>query len=780
IAMQLEPDETYLSPIMPAMSTDISFKPSIHVAQPVFGSDGTNKGLIVLYHSFSRTFSVIDVEESSDPGVIKPILVCLDRNHEIIQGQKPGNLKDFSKEIILINQIEIARRGIVTANSNLEPLSIKANDAVGPCLASYLTEDTVQRFIHRNDSTYANTALVLTLVNLFIAFFLGKFQARQSRYGQAMRDEKERFQSLYHGVSDAVMVCQIKAGERLGRFIEVNDVACRQLGYTTEEFTQMTLRDITASDCDVEIWRIHIDSSVAFQQKRVSCDRKELWVETRVHRLKYGSTRAIMFLDHDVTNLRSTVQQLKKAKTQAESANHAKSAFLANMSHEIRTPMNAILGYTQLLRRDKSLNVIAREHLEIIHRSGEHLLALINDVLELSKIEAGRVQVTNELFDMKRLMTDMDRMFQLRVKQKGLCFAMESSWDVKDSIQADQGKIRQILINMLGNAVKFTEKGGIIFRYGSKTITKNKIKVWVEVEDTGRGISPEEISKVFQPFEQASSGIAQGGTGLGMSISRESARVMGGDITVVSKAGKGSIFRLEFPAESSAITPDDFLDHTTVIRLVIDREYTILVVDDSEHNRRLLQTLLKNSGFKVVTASDGLDAVETFKQKTPNLVLMDLKMPAMNGDEAARLIRLLPGGSSVPILLVTANTSDACLPEDLAELFQTVIRKPFKDTEILSSIRDALRLDYKYEYEPKIPSAIFSTTQMKVSSRIIPMGTRLEMHQAVRDGDMDRFEILTDELALEHPLMAARLKQYAEEFDYDKLILILENQEKQV
>jgi len=578
------------------------------------------------------------------------------------------------------------------------------------------------------------------------------------------------------------MVCQMKPGGHLGRFIEVNEVACRRLGYSAREFSRMTLRDVTAQDCNPEVWREFVDSGEAFEQKRLSKDNKELWVETRVQRLRYGSTPALMLLEHDVTSLHATMEQLKKAKVQAESANRSKSAFLANMSHEIRTPMNAILGYTQLLRRDRSLNVTAREHLEIIHRSGEHLLALINDILELSKVEAGRVNVSDELFDMERMMKDLERMFQLRIKQKGLCFAVESSWDLQGSIKADQGKVRQILINMLGNAVKFTENGGIIVRYGAvrSAILGGKVRIWVDVEDTGRGIAPEEIGKVFRPFEQAASGIVEGGTGLGMAISREYARIMGGDITVVSKLGRGSTFRLEFLAEPSAEEQADELDHTTIIRLVIDREYTIMVVDDRENNRKLLKTLLENNGFKVITASDGMEAVEMFKGETPNLVIMDLKMPLMDGCDATRLIRSLPGGSTVPVFLVTASVTGADIPDGSGELFHTIIRKPFKDTAILSAIRDALRLDYRYEYEPKIPSSIFSTTQMRVSSRIIPLKLRLELNQAVRNGDMDRFDILTDELAQEHPLMAARLRQYAEEFDYDKLLLILEDQETEV
>lgn len=765
----------------PAVGSELSLleratrglQPVLHVAQPTFRQNGEPTGLIII--EYRPEFS-----QQTTQSKLKPRLVLLNRQGSPFNGRSYPDLAKGGAAVVR-QSVTIPRSRIYAADTSgkLTPLSVRHPVAKGPVVAAFLPSDQVIRYLRKVNSSDYETLLILTLVNLIIAYILGHNQDRQARTRQAMEDEKERFRSLYQGVSDAVLVCQLKPGGHLGRFIEVNEVACRQYGYSVAEFSSMTLRDITVLDCDPELWRRHLDSGEPFQQRRQTRDSKVVWVEARAHRLKYESTPAIIFLEHDVTRLRASMDQFEEAKVQAESANQAKSAFLANMSHEIRTPMNAILGYTQLLRRDRTLNMTAREHLEIIHRSGEHLLALINDILELSKIEAGRIQINQEMFDMPRLMTDLERMFLLRVKQKGLCFALESSWDIDGSILGDQGKVRQILINILGNAVKFTENGGIIARYGAEKppIRSGKLNIWVEVEDTGRGIASDEIAKVFRPFEQAESGISEGGTGLGMAISREYARIMGGEITVKSTLGVGSTFRLEFKADPAMDAIEDSLDHTTIIRLLIDREIRILVVDDREHNRSLLKTLLENNGFKVITANDGLDAVETFKRETPNLVLMDQKMPAMNGHEAGLHIRMLPGGRDVPMFLVTASAATVDIAEDVDEVFQSVIRKPFKDTEVLSAIRDALNLDYRYEYEPKLSSSIFTTTQMRVSSRIIPAEMREAMMEAIRTGDLDEFSQLTEQLAQEHPLMAARLKNYFDDFDYEKLTMILEDQE---
>jgi signal transduction histidine kinase len=269
-------------------------------------------------------------------------------------------------------------------------------------------------------------------------------------------------------------------------------------------------------------------------------------------------------LTRELVERRRNEVELRKAKEAAEAANRTKSKFLANISHEIRTPMNAILGYVQLMQRDPALTPTHNEYLNIINRSGEHLLALINDILGISRIEAGRVELHAATFDLHTLLDDINAMFRVRTDAKGLGLTVEKIGEVPSMVLADKGKLRQVLINILGNAVKFTEQGGISVHVQAEQGSSGTIRVIIEVEDTGIGIAPEEIDRVFDQFEQAESGRSKGGgAGIGLPISRRYARLMGGDLTVVqSEVGRGSVFRLEFNAESDGSAEEAALPAT--------------------------------------------------------------------------------------------------------------------------------------------------------------------------------------------------------------------------
>src|SRR5438270_3663430 len=356
------------------------------------------------------------------------------------------------------------------------------------------------------------------------------------------------------------------------------------------------------------------------------------------------------------------VTERKRYEQSLQQANRAKSVFLANMSHEIRTPMNAILGFSQLMLRDRDLTPQQCQYLGTINRSGEHLLALINDILEMSKIEAGRTTLNPTTFDLPVLLKDLEMMFRVRTDEKKLSFSVEMIGDVPQYIVTDINKLRQVFINVLGNAVKFTGQGRTALRVLVDRECGTVPCLRVEIEDTGPGISPDDQGKLFRHFEQTKTGQQAGtGTGLGLAISQEFVRLMGGAITVNSQVGKGSVFAIHLPlkeGEAQAVQARDTPRH--VLRLQPGQaKCRVLIADDIEDNRQLLAQLLAPVGFEIRLATNGAEAVREFEEWRPHLILMDFRMPVMDGHEAIRRIRSMLGGGKPKIIAVTASAMDA-------------------------------------------------------------------------------------------------------------------------
>ena len=475
------------------------------------------------------------------------------------------------------------------------------------------------------------------------------------------------------------------------------------------------------------------------------------------------------------------VTERKRYEQSLQQANRAKSVFLANMSHEIRTPMNAILGFSQLMLRDQDLTPRQCQYLGTINRSGEHLLALINDILEMSKIEAGRTTLNPSTFDLPVLLKDLEMMFRVRTDEKKLSFSVEMIGDVPQYIVTDINKLRQVFINVLGNAVKFTEQGGIGLRVRADREGATGPFLRVEIEDTGPGISPDDQDKLFRHFEQTKTGQQAGtGTGLGLAISREFVRLMGGAITVNSQVGKGSVFVIHLPlkeGEAQAVQAKDKPRH--VLRLQPGQATCrVLIADDIEDNRQLLAQLLAPVGFEIRLATNGAEAVQEFEEWRPHLILMDFRMPVMDGHEAIRRIRAMAGGKETKIIAVTASAMD----ENRQEL-DGDRRRRFYQQAVQGSraVPEDSRPRWEWStFTPRIPQP--RPRRKRPSSRPSPWRAWPQdlidpMREAVITADLDQLLARIQEVEARDPRIAQGLRRLAEGFQYQKLLDLIEHGE---
>ncbi|MBN1873061.1 MAG: GAF domain-containing protein [Anaerolineae bacterium] len=556
-------------------------------------------------------------------------------------------------------------------------------------------------------------------------------------------------------------------------------------------------------------------------------------------RMSLSGENQVLALIRDVTERKEAEEALLRARDAAETArreaeynaqaaeaaNRAKSVFLANMSHELRTPLNAILGFTQLMARDVALSTEQHENIETINRSGQHLLNLINDVLEMSKIEAGQTLLYEDNFDLHRMLKDLESMFRLRAANKGLTLSFEYMPNIPQYIQTDEGKLRQVLINLLSNAIKFTEVGSVTVRI--KTNEELRVKSYepeniavedipnsqlathhslhFEVEDTGVGIAAQDLDKLFDPFVQTPSGQeAKEGTGLGLPISQKFVQLMGGDITVKSHPGQGSIFAFDIqikPAKADAVAAIIPVEQQK--RRVIGlepgqcaadgRPYRLLVVEDNEINRQLLVKFLTRLGtlphndhlddallyggyFEIREAINGQEAIQIWESWDPHLIWMDMRMPVLDGHEATKHIKATTKGQATVIIALTASAFEEDRRMILSEGCDDFIRKPFREQELFQKLEKHLGIRFIYEDIPSLPtegieeSTFIESVLTGESLAALPVDWVTHLYEATIQADIEIVLELLEQLTDEGRQLATVLTNLVHNFRFDIIL----------
>jgi len=621
----------------------------------------------------------------------------------------------------------------------------------------------------------------------------------------ALYQSEEKFARAFRSSPSAMTITRLNDGCH----IDVNDSFCQFTGYSAPEILGRTALDlnlwVNQKDRNRMLKAISnkgIIRNYEFEFRTKSGDICTALLSAE--QITLDNQPCLIAVSQDISDRKQVEFALQRAKDTAEQANRAKSQFLSNMSHELRTPLNAIIGFAQLLGRDASLSQEQRHHISIICRSGEHLLSLINNVLQLSKIEAGHLKFNRYSFDIYELLRTVKEMFKLPAQKKGLQLVFDYEKTLLRYVETDEGKLRQVLINLLSNAIKFTSQGGVTLRVkevqgeprgrGAENVEtchgtsgSQEAQLRFEIEDTGAGIAPEEIDSLFAAFVQTETGRKSlEGTGLGLPISQQFVQLMGGEIQVNSRLNQGSIFTFDIDVnrvegielETQSATP-------RVVGLVSGQpNYRILVVDDRLESRLLLVKLLTSVGFSVREAVNGQDAIAIWTSWEPHLIWMDMRMPVMDGYEATKHIKGHLKGQATVVLALTASAFEEERSLVLSAGCDDFVRKPFREDVIFSKIAHYLGVQYVYEQptastapEDENPASDQPLTAQALT--IMSKEWINELYQAANSIDNERIFQLIEQIPPTHAAIAQAITDMVNNFRCDQIIDLIEEEMKE-
>ncbi|MCV6636315.1 PAS domain S-box protein [Candidatus Albibeggiatoa sp. nov. NOAA] len=609
-------------------------------------------------------------------------------------------------------------------------------------------------------------------------------------------EELAQFKSTLDKTLDSILMNDVDTM----RFTYVNEGAKKLLGYSEQELLQLTPFDIsdeftpTKMDVMLEPLIQHKIPALKFESSLTNNAKQVIPVEVFIQYFEVSEQdRRFIAVVRDITERKKAEAQLqqaihtaREAQAESEKANQAKTMFLANMSHELRTPLNGILGYAQLLERDKNLSDKQLQSLSIIQRSGEHLLTLINDILDLSKIEAGKLELHPTEFRLAEFLLDIVDLFSIRAKQKGIDFTYEQLTQHSQSfpveVYMDEKRLRQILLNLLSNAIKFTDKGKVSLKY-----IYRKQRLRFEVQDTGLGINQQYLNSIFEPFRQIDNLHTknQEGTGLGLPITQRLVYMMDGELHVETELNKGSLFWFEIPlskaryVDNRSMAPTQQSQHNIIgYRLVnANSQYKlkILIADDIKENGLLLESLLEPLGFELQQAYDGQQAIEKATVYEPHIIIMDMKMPVMDGLETTRALRQLPQFANTIIIAFSASVLEQQQQDMLSAGCNDFLSKPIRSDDLfnclaktcpLEWVYDSYQIDTKTHVEPKqiiLPPKheLEILFKLSVSGKVQAIQSRLESLQkryVESKAFIDEIQTLLDSFELKK--LKEVLKQY--------------------